>query len=188
METPLEIDFQNMDAEDKWQAVIAEGVEELEKRYGRITAGRVVVEAPSEHHRTGGLYEVHIHLALPEGRHVDVTRTPTPDERHSDLAFAINDAFRRARRQLKTQVRHMRRQGEKREGPPTGTVFMIDKSGEFGFIEAWDGREIYFHANSVLGSRIEDLAIGDRVTYHEERGDKGPQASTVKPAGKAATR
>jgi len=44
------------------------------------------------------LREVNIHLALPDGREVNVTRTPPADEHHADLAFAINDAFKHARR------------------------------------------------------------------------------------------
>ena len=43
-------------------------------RVGR-TACRVVVKGPGEHHRTGGPYEVNIHLALPNGREVDIDRT-----------------------------------------------------------------------------------------------------------------
>ena len=52
-------------------------------------------------------YEVHIRLALPEDREVNVERTPQ-DERHSDLAFAISDAFKHARQQLHEKVRRMR--------------------------------------------------------------------------------
>lgn len=188
METPLQIDFQGMDAEPKWQAVIVDRIAELETRFGRITAGRVVVRAPSGHHTTGGLYEVRIHLDLPEGRTVSVSRTPTPDERHGQLAFAINDAFKRARRQLQTKAQQMRPHAGDREHPPIGTVIAIDGSGEFGFLEAVDGRRIYFHANSLLGMDIDELVPGERVVFHEERGDEGPQASTVKPLGKHALR
>jgi hypothetical protein len=41
---------------------------------------------------------------------VNVERTPPADDRHSDLTFAINDAFKHARRQLQDQVR--RAQGQ----------------------------------------------------------------------------
>lgn len=50
----------------------------------------------------------HIRLALPEGREVNVNRSPKVDERLSDLAFVINDAFHRARRQLQEEMREMR--------------------------------------------------------------------------------
>lgn len=104
MQTPVQIDFQGMPATPEIRAAIEKQIEALEQRFGRTTACRVAVKAPSAHHRNGGLYEVSIHLALPNGRQVDVGRTPPADERHADIAFAINDAFKHARRQLQDQV------------------------------------------------------------------------------------
>lgn len=107
MQTPIEIDFQGLDARPDIRSAIAEHVGGLEQQYGRATACRVVLKAPGGHHRTGGLYEVNIRMALPNGREVNVDRTAQADERHSDLTFAINDAFKRARRQLQDQVSRM---------------------------------------------------------------------------------
>src|SRR5512140_689928 len=107
MQTPVEIDFQGMDVKLEIRSVIAEHVSELERQYGRATACRVVLKAPGGHHRTGGLYEVNIRMALPNGREVNVDRTAQADERHSDMEFAINDAFKHARRQLQDQVSRM---------------------------------------------------------------------------------
>jgi cold shock CspA family protein len=53
-----------------------------------------------------------------------------------------------------------------------------------GFLESDDGREIYFHRNSVLDGAFPRLEIGAQVSFAEEAGDKGPQASTVRPPGK----
>jgi len=103
MQSPVQIDFQGMKPREALRAVIAEHVVGLEGRF----ACRVVVKAPSEHHRTGGLYEINIRLALPDGKEVDVGRTPRLDQRHADVHFALNDAFKRARRQLQDQVRRL---------------------------------------------------------------------------------
>jgi cold shock CspA family protein len=184
MQTPIEVDFQGMDATPETSDAIAKHMAQLEDRFGRLTAGRVVVKAPGGHHRTGGLYDINIRLALPDGREVNIGRTPQNDERYADLHFALNDAFKRARRQLQDQVRKLQGQVKQHEGPPMGTVKEIDPLGEFGFIEASDGREIYFHRNSVLNGGFPELIVGARVTFAEERGDKGPQASTVKLMGK----
>jgi cold shock CspA family protein/ribosome-associated translation inhibitor RaiA len=188
MQTPIEIDFQGMDARPDVRTAIAKHVAELEQRCGRVTACRVVLKAPGGHHRTGGLYEINISLALPEGREVNVDRTAQADERHSDLDFAINDAFKRARRQLQDQVRELQGQVKHHEGPPIGTVVQLDPLGEFGLLESNDGQEIYFHRNSVLDGDYSRLAVGSRVTYAEEMGEKGPQASTVKLMGKHSLR
>jgi cold shock CspA family protein/ribosome-associated translation inhibitor RaiA len=188
MQTPVEIDFQGMPATREIQSAIAKHVADLEQRYGRITAGRVVLKAPGGRHHTGGLYEVNIRIALPDGREVNVDRTAMADERHSDLHFAVNDAFKRARRQLQDQVRQLQGQVKAHEDLPIGTVSRLDSSGEFGFIESSDGREIYFHRNSVLDNSFARLTIGTRVTFAEEDGDKGPQASTVSVLGKHGLR
>lgn len=185
MQTPVEIDFQGMDADAGVRGIIARHVDELEERFGRITSARVVLKAPGGHHRIGN-YEINIHLALPDGHEVIAGRTPDADDRQTDLSFAISDAFKHARRQLQDDVRRMQGQVKHHEAEPTARVARIDPSGEFGFLETGDGREIYFHRNSVLGGK--PLEAGARVTFAEEAGEKGPQASTVKLVGKHALR
>ena len=74
------------------------------------------------------------------------------------------------------------------EGPSIGTVLRIDPSGEFGFLETSDGQEVYFHRNSVLADGFSRLTVGSRVTFAEEPGDKGAQATTVKLLGKHGLR
>ena len=107
MQSPVQIDFQGMKPRQALRAVIADHVAGLADRFGRITACRVVVKAPSEHHRTGGLYEINIRMALPDGKEVGIGRTPRLDQRHADVHFALNDAFKRARRQLQDQIRRL---------------------------------------------------------------------------------
>ncbi|HUI95842.1 MAG TPA: HPF/RaiA family ribosome-associated protein [Xanthobacteraceae bacterium] len=183
MQTPLELDFQGIEPIPRVRAAIEAHVAALEERFGRVTACRVVLKGPGPHHQTSGLYEVNIRLALPDGREVDVERTPSADERHADLDFAINDAFKRARRKLQDHVRRLQGQVKQHEDQSIGTVVRIDPAGAFGFIEASDGHEIYFHRHSVLGDPSH-LAVGTRVSFAEEMGEKGPQASTVKLLGK----
>jgi len=185
METPAEIDFQGIEPSESVRQAVAAHIAGLEERCGRLTACRIVIKGPGGRHRAGGLYEVNIRLALPDGREVDVDRTPAADERHGDLNFAVNDAFKRARRQLQDKVRRMQGHVKDHEGAlPIGTVTRIDPGGEFGFLESADGREIYFHHNSVFDDAFSRLVKGTRVGFFEEAGEKGPQASTVKLLGK----
>jgi hypothetical protein len=107
METPVQLDFQGLEAKPDLRIAVDRHIAQLEARFGRVTAGRVVLKSPGGHHRTGGLFEINIRLALPEGREVNIGRTPHADERHADLGFALNDAFKRARRQLQDQVDRM---------------------------------------------------------------------------------
>jgi cold shock CspA family protein/ribosome-associated translation inhibitor RaiA len=178
MESPVHIDFQGMNPSEMLRDRVLKHVAGLEQRFGRITAGRVTIKAASEHHRKGGFYEINVRLSLPQGREVDVGRTATADERHADLDFAVNDAFKRARRRLQDQSRRLSGQVKAHEGQPIGTVTRLDET--FGILEAADGHEIYFHKNSVLNNGFSRLVPGSRVTFFEESGEKGPQASTVK--------
>jgi len=184
MQTAPEIEFQGIKATPQMREAVAKHVADLEQRWSRVTACRVVVKSPGPHHRTSGLYEVHIHLALPDGREVNVQRTPKADQRHADLTFAINDAFKHARRQLQDQARRVQGQVKHHDNSPIGTVVRLDPSGEFGFLESQDGEEVYFHRNSVLAGGFARLSVGTRVTFAAEAGEKGPQATTVRLLGK----
>lgn len=55
---------------------------------------------------------------------------------------------------------------------------------DYGRIQTSDGREVYFHRNSVVNGDFNSLDVGGEVRFDEESGDQGPQASTVQPIGK----
>lgn len=188
MQIPAHIDFQGFEPTEQQRALIEQKMTGLEKFCDRLTAGRVVMKGPGQSHRTGGQYEVNIHLVLPDGREVAVERTPHEDERFADPAFAINDAFNRARRQLQDAVRHMQGETKAHEPQPIATVRRLQPEEGYGYLETRDGREIYFHRNSVLDDAFAHLKPGVRVTFAEEMGDKGPQASTIKLLGKHGLR
>jgi cold shock CspA family protein/ribosome-associated translation inhibitor RaiA len=187
MQKAVEIDFQGMNADPALRRLVDKHITTMEERFGEFAWCRVVIKAPSDHHRKGGPYEVNIHILLHRGRDVDVGRTATADERHADPIFAVNDAFKRALRRLQERARRRRGEVKSHNGQPVATVKTIN-GHDFGFLETADGREIYFHRNSVINDGFVHLAPGTRVTYCEETGLKGPQASTVKPLGKHGLR
>jgi cold shock CspA family protein len=188
MQTPVEIDFQGLRGNEPLRACVLKHIAVLEERFGRITACRVVIKAPSERHRTGGACGVAIRISLPQGREVDIGRSEKPDTRHADATIALNDAFKRARRRLQDQARRMRGVVKSHDGPAIATVQSFDGISGFGFLQTTDGREVYFHKNSILDGGLRQIAPGARVTFFEEMGDKGPQASTVKLLGKHGLR
>jgi cold shock CspA family protein len=188
METPIHVEFQGMEPLEHVRTTIFKHVADLESRFGRATACRIVVKSPGGHQRTGGHFEVAIHLALPNGREVDIDRTAKADERHADLSFVVNDAFKRARRRLQDHVQRMQGQVKTHAERPIGTVTRLEAEQGYGFLETKDGREVYFHQNSVLDGKFRQLAAGTRVLFAEEMGEKGPQASTVDILGKHALR
>lgn len=194
MQTPAEIDFQGIHADDHLRSCVNRNISTLEQRFGRITACRVVIRGPSERHRKGGAFEVSMRLTLPQGREVAIGRSEgrvreaDTDNRLLDPVVAINDAFKRARRRLQDHARRMQGHVKVHDGPPIATVTRYNDATGFGFLETPDGREIYFHRNSVLDDGARHVAPGTRVTFFEEMGEKGPQASTVRVLGKHAMR
>ena len=122
MQTPVEIEFRGMNTVEPMRSAIAQHVADLESCFGRLTAGRVVVRSPGGHHRDGGVYEVSIQLSLPDGREVAIGRTSAADKRLADLAFAVNHAFKRARRRLQDQVRRMQGHVKRHDGEPPATL------------------------------------------------------------------
>jgi cold shock CspA family protein len=181
METPLKLEIQGLEPSAHVRGLIESDVGKIEKRYGHVTSCRVAIRAPGAHHRMGEPYSVAIYLALPNGREVSVSRTSKgADPRQADINFALHDAFRRVMRQLQDETRLLRGNIKQHGEPPIGKITSVDPANDCGYLEASDGRTIYFHAHSVLGGRFGRLAVGDRVSFHEEIGEKGPQASTVR--------
>jgi cold shock CspA family protein len=184
---------------------IRELAQKLDMFCDEIMGCRVLVEIPHQHHRKGKLYHVRIDLTVPGAEFV-IRRAPRlisdrpsryrkaadevePEESrelskyavHDDIQLSIRDAFDAARRKLQDYARRRRGVVKLHEGAPHAHVTKLFPEEGFGFLETADGREIYFHENSVLESGFGGLQIGTEVHFVEELGEKGPQATTVTP-------
>ena len=63
----------------------------------------------------------------------------------------------------------------------TGTIKKLVSERGFGFIAASDGKEYFFHRNSLETSTDFDRLIGgERVEFEIEASPKGPQAASVR--------
>ncbi len=62
-----------------------------------------------------------------------------------------------------------------------GTIKRLTDKG-FGFIDTGSGKDMFFHSSSLEGVSYDELQEGQRVSYTEGRGPKGPRAENVKPA------
>lgn len=51
----------------------------------------------------------------------------------------------------------------------------------FGFIDTGSGKDLFFHMSALEGARFEDLEEGQRVSFTEGQGQKGPCAVNVRP-------
>jgi ribosomal subunit interface protein len=173
MQLPLQVILRDIAQSDAVERYIRERAAKLDGFYDRITACRVVVEAPVRHHRKGGPFKVRIDLSVP-GAELVVNR-----QARDDLYVAIRDAFDAVRRRLEDHARRQRGAVKLHGAVAEARVGKLFPDEGYGFLETRDGREVYFHRNSVVGSGFGGLTIGAEVRYVEEQGDEGPQASTV---------
>lgn len=175
---PLQLTFRQIDR----SAALETRIRKLAARLGRfsqhILRCHLVIERRSRRARQGALYDIHLHIALP-GQEVSVTHSHIADAGHEDPYVALTDAFRTARRRLEDYERRRRLAVKTHAEPAQGHICEIDSARDSGRIETDDGRLVYFHRNSVLGRRFQDLKRGARVRFAEEAGDLGPQATTV---------
>jgi cold shock CspA family protein/ribosome-associated translation inhibitor RaiA len=174
MQRPLKITSRDFPLTDVFEAEIREKAAALDTYYERLSGVEVTVEAPAiAHHRKGGPFLVIIRMTTP-GKELMVDR-----QAEEELSQAIREAFDAARRVLEDHARELRGAVKAHELPMLGRVIRLEPELDHGFLEAPDGREIYFHRNSVLNEAFDQLQIGSHVRFAEEEGEKGPQASTV---------
>jgi CspA family cold shock protein len=61
----------------------------------------------------------------------------------------------------------------------TGTVKWFNESKGFGFIQRENGSDLFVHFRSIVGQGFKSLTEGQRVSFTEVSGQKGPQAENV---------
>lgn len=185
MDTPLQIVFDGLDSDDAIRAQIEEKTAGLERFYGHIIAGRVIVKRINRRHQLGPVHSLTIELNVP-GKKLVVSRDPGDRERHEVyVAPLINDAFHAMARQLEDYARKQRGEIKAHDVPLQGRITGLFPDEGYGFITLADGREIYFHRNSVVGPAFDELERETpvRVVIDREESPIGPQATTVEAIG-----
>ena len=61
-----------------------------------------------------------------------------------------------------------------------GIVKWFDDSKGYGFIATDSGRDLFVHHKCIEGEGFKSLGEGDRVSFEEQLGAKGPIAVNVK--------
>lgn len=191
------ITFRGMKPSAALESDIQARIAKLETYYGSIMACRVMVELGERHHERGNRFHVRIDLTVPgeeivvaheanlhaTAQDVDagkVARIAETDPERKHARVAVREAFDIARRRLQDYARRQRGTVKTAARQPRGRVSQLSPVDEYGYIETEDGRQVYFQKSSVLGNAFDRLAVGSEVSFSEESGEKGPQASTVK--------
>ena len=61
-----------------------------------------------------------------------------------------------------------------------GTIKRLTDKG-FGFISTGKEKDLFFHSSALQGVSFDELREGQKVSYTEGQGKKGPCAENVKP-------
>jgi len=181
MDVPLNMTFRNVRKDTAIEDLIRKQAAKLERVCDHIVSCRLAVEKPQEHQRSGNAFRVRIDVTVPPEHEVIVTRKAGEGDLHEQLPTVIRDAFSAMRRRLRKLVE--KQHGDVKIHPAQevgGLVVRLFPEEGYGFIKSMDGQEVYFHKNSLPSKEFDRLKIGTGVQWHEEQGENGPQASTVR--------
>lgn len=201
---PMQITYLHAEASPYIEEMIQSEAVKLERFYPRIVGCRVTVEQGTGR-QMGNLWHIRVELSVPGGEIV-VQSEPSLGgmarqtnkrairkglevrRERQILHRAVRDAFKAARRQLQDYARKQRGDTKRLVEAPTAKVTQVFEDEGYGFLITPDGREIYFHKESLLNEPFEDLKPGTTVTFAEEAGEKGPQASSVRVVSRQGSR
>jgi cold shock CspA family protein len=194
---PVQVTFRNMETDPELEKLVRAQADRLERFYRAITSCRVSIEVLGRHTH-GDIHHVRIDLGLPQGELVvetepglrrgmrdlrtrEITKKNETGRHRRAPERAVYEAFREMRRRVQDYARKQRGDVKGKSVPLTlGRITRLHPGEDYGFLETREGREVYFHRESVLDGRFDTLRAGSRVRFCEGKGDKGPQATTVK--------
>jgi len=174
----LKVEARNVELRKGWQVRIQEEKEKLVRHYPNFVLHlRVSIEATA-HHKEGG-FEIKLIATVPNDT-VVVTRKgdavrPALTESFDVLTLQLKEIQRKKRKNKKNPTQESSPDG-------LGVIRKLSPFESYGFITSIDQREIYFHENSLKNINMDELSEGDNVIFGESYGDKGPQATWVRPA------
>lgn len=180
MQIPIEITFRDVPKTEEIEDLIRKKAQKLDAICDYIISCRVIVDRTQYHQKSGQPYRVRVDVTIPPGHEIVINRNQSRGNQHLDLAAEVRWAFEAAERQIIALMAKQRRNVKNHpQQHVQGVIARLFNDEGYGFIETVDGRELFFHKNSVIHNEFEVLKIGTGVNFTEEQGEKGPQASTV---------
>ncbi len=180
MQIPLEISYRDIKKSDEIDNLIREKVNKLERICDYMTSCRVAVEKPQRAINDGSPFRIRITMRVPPGHELVVERKPGEGVMSDGLEKVIRYAFDAAKKQLEKLTEKQRE--NVKQHPQQEVAAIVDRifhEDGYGFLKTVNGREIYFHKNSVINKDFKEIETGMGVNFFEEQGEEGPQASTV---------
>lgn len=95
-----DIHFHGLEKSDAIEAKVRDKVAKLNRHFDRMSACRVVLEAPQRNAAKAKQFRVRIEITVPSGSPIVVTHDREGSSAHEDLPLAIRDAFEAATRKV----------------------------------------------------------------------------------------
>ena len=192
MKIQPEITYRNVEKSEAIDNLVHEKIAKLENICNYINSCHIAIEKIHDRPRSGSPYRERIDLTVPPGHELAAEKNPGESVQYQPLDAVVRETFDAMRQQLVklTQLQRASEQAGRYEEAQesTGLVTKLFREDGYGFLKTLDGREIYFHQNSVLHHDFDRLEIGTGVHFSLEDGEEGPQASTVKIVDKPGVR
>ncbi|MCD9148791.1 HPF/RaiA family ribosome-associated protein [Pseudophaeobacter flagellatus] len=173
------ISYHNVDHSLAVENLVRRRIKMLERRDNRITECEVTMEAPQKRKPHGRVFKVRLNLHLP-GPDLSISREIAQGSAQDDLILAVNRAFTAAEKALKKRKKKM--DGiEVKHHPPVlhGEIAELEPELGYGWVQADNGRKVYFQRDSLTSDDWERLDKGTRLRFREMQGDKGAYAASV---------
>jgi cold shock CspA family protein len=180
MQKPLEIVFRGLTRVEEVEDLISEKVAKLEHICNYIVSCSVAIEKPQHYQKVGNPFRVRLDIRVPHNHEIVVKRECTEGDMHDSLQKVLRNAFDAAGLALQELVQKQRHDVKSHPaGQATAIVHRIFPDDGYGFLLTTDGREVYFHRNSLVNQDFSRVRLGLGVRFTEELGEEGPQASTM---------
>ncbi len=160
-------------------AAIEKYIDKLEEYSKDLMHCEVVVTAPHRHHHKGKIFHINIRIHTRNGD-IIVNHQPEKNAAHEDFYVSLrtpSGPLAGLSKITRASCAHRRKTAD--TVPRPAVVRRLFAAEDYGFLETHDGREIYFHRNSLVNGDFDKLEVGMKVTFTEKMGENGPQASTV---------
>ncbi|PWJ20575.1 HPF/RaiA family ribosome-associated protein [Jannaschia seohaensis] len=179
------LSYHNVDRSPAVDELVHRRIAMLEKRDDRITGCEVTLEAPQKKMRHGRVFRVRLNLHMP-GPDLSISREISQGSAQDDLILAVNRAFSAAEKALKKRKKVMAGI-EVKHHPPVlhGAIVELEPELGHGWLEADDGRRVYFQRDGLTSQDWDRLQTGTRLRFREMIGEKGPYATGVTIAERA---
>lgn len=172
MDLPLTITVRDIENTQAIDSKIRDKAEKLSQFFDRIIRCRVVVESPQKNKHQGKEFQVNIEVDVP-GK---VLMVNNHSHRNEDLYVAIRDSFNAMKRQLEDYAQKIRGDTKTHQVHMMGKIVRLFP--DYGFIEAEDGSEYYFHESNIT-TPFTELNVGETVRFLETNAGDSLQAHQV---------